>query len=98
MKFGNKFNDDEQHDLIEFCRFLLEKMSEELNNSKVFIYEELNYENLSLNDAYNKYKKNDLLKENSIIKNIFYIYLNTTLKCKICNKISNSFEKYLIFL
>ena len=72
-------------------------MGKELNNSKDFKYEELNFENLSLNEAYNKYKKNDLLKENSLINDIFYIYLNKSIECKICHKINNSFQKFLDF-
>ena len=38
-------------------------MGKELNNSKDFKYEELNFENLSLNEAYNKYKKMIYLKK-----------------------------------
>ena len=90
------YNDNEQHDAIEFFLYLIDILHEDLN--KVEYYEK----EINLNESYNEeelYKmKYNLFKSrnNSIISDIFYGMTKTTINCLECKKQFHIFETYNI--
>ncbi|MCQ2820598.1 MAG: ubiquitin carboxyl-terminal hydrolase [archaeon] len=84
-----------QHDTLEFCRFLLDDISKELNKGNPRApYKELKTEGKSklvCNKEYDDYLRT---KEDSLIVDIFYGQLVSTYTCR-CGTESYSFQKFL---
>jgi ubiquitin C-terminal hydrolase len=87
-----EFCDGKQHDSMEFMRVLLEQINEELNLGQKLPYESLNYDNLSLNESFSIYNNNISQRENSIIKENFYITTISICECNLCKNISYAYE------
>ena len=86
-----------QHDTLEFCRYLLDDMSKELNKGNPKApYKELKTDGkskLQCNKEYDEYMKT---KEDSIITDVFYGELVIEYKCNKCEAPpSYSFQKFL---
>ena len=84
--------------------FLIEKLHQELNvtlengnNQKINFYQQeqdsLN-ENKVLENFFNDFK----LKNNSILSNIFYGVMSSSMKCNGCNKTKYSFQTLIIII
>ena len=80
---------------MEFGRVLLEQINKELNTSSDKTYSEIDYNNMSEIDAYQKYNKYMIEKENSIVTNTFYFDTMNICQCVNCREVSYSFQKNL---
>ena len=85
-----EFCDGEQHDSMEFCRYLLEQISDEINSGKKFLYESLDYEGMPLKESYAVYKNNIFQREN--IMKIFNLNIASKFQCNICKRESISYQ------
>ena len=92
-----KYKGEKQNDSQEFCRNLLEKMSSELNevkNNKSPYVDLSNSFSKPKKVRYDLFYDNARKKEKSIITDLFYTVMGTTLKCE-CNKEFYIFQELL---
>ncbi|XP_054162411.1 ubiquitin carboxyl-terminal hydrolase 8-like [Oppia nitens] len=84
----------QQQDAHEFLVKLLEKLHEDLNESTIRDIDTNISEDLSLQVAANKFWKNHLRKNKSIITDLFEGFIVNSLMCLTCHKTSNTFEVF----
>ena len=92
----NNFNGFFQNDSLEFLRLLLADINDELNENKNnYVYEEFDYEKkLSKIEKEKEFHTFFNQREKSIITELFYSQLITTITCP-CGYISYTFMKIL---
>ena len=91
-----QFSDLSQHDSHEMLVFLLDKIHEDLNRNMEKIYIELLEKQENENDieASNRWWKNNLRRDNSIIVDLFYGQYKSTVKCPFCDKVSITYDQF----
>ena len=92
------FNNNQQHDCIEFLRILFEDLSKANNRVKEkYSYKELETHNKDIKTIIRDFHKLFLEKENSFIIDNFYIQILNTYICQYGFE-NYSFEKMIYFL
>lgn len=90
----------EQQDSQEFFSFIICKLEEEYGNKVIIIPQLLNNNNLNVNNSLlkiisNNYINQSIRKDYSIIKDLFFGYLNSNTICSYCESKSACFESFL---
>ena len=92
----NKFRNNYQQDAMEFISILLNYFNEDLNHIREKYYSilEPQKENESDIQASERFYKYNLLRENSIIINLFNGQFQNIIKCTVCNKENKTYEPF----
>jgi len=95
--FVKKFSGYHQQDSNEFLIFLLDKLHEDLNSitNKPYIEIGEKGENESDEDASKRWWEKNLMRENSIIVDLFHGQFKSTITCSNCKRVSVSFDSYM---
>ena len=95
--FVNKFSGYAQQDSNEFLIYLLDRIHEDLNciTKKPYIEIEEKGINETDEDASKRWWEKHLLRENSIIVDLFHGQFKSTIYCNYCKRISVSFDSYM---
>ena len=95
--FVKKFSGYHQQDSNEFLIFLLDQLHEDLNSitSKPYIDIGEKGENETDEDASKRWWEKNLLRENSIIVDLFHGQFKSTITCSSCKRVSVSFDSYM---
>ena len=95
--FVKKFSGYAQQDSNEFLIYLLDKIHEDLNSisKKPYIEIEEKGKDESDEDASKRWWEMHLLRENSIIVDLFQGQFKSTITCNYCNRIAVSFDSYM---
>ena len=95
--FVIKFSGYHQQDSNEFLIFLLDKLHEDLNSvtNKPYIEIGEKGENETDEEASKRWWEKNLLRENSIIVDLFYGQFKSTITCGKCKRVSVSFDPYM---
>ena len=95
--FVNKFSGYAQQDSNEFLIYLLDRIHEDLNciTNKPYIEIKEKGTNESDEDASKRWWEKHLLRENSIIVDLFHGQFKSTIYCNYCKRISVSFDSYM---
>ncbi|KAL4476620.1 hypothetical protein ABPG72_000779 [Tetrahymena utriculariae] len=96
QQFSAIFGDGSQQDSQEFLIFLLDLLHEDLNRvKKKPVIEDKDYQS----DQYETYAaeswKNYLLRNKSIVVDLFQGQLKSTLKCLVCETVSHKFDTFM---
>ncbi|KAL4432979.1 hypothetical protein ABPG74_005352 [Tetrahymena malaccensis] len=96
QQFSPIFGDGSQQDSQEFLIFLLDLLHEDLNRvKKKPVIEDKDYQS----DQYETYAaeswKNYLLRNKSIVVDLFQGQLKSTLKCLVCQTVSHKFDTFM---
>ena len=96
-QFVKKFSGYAQQDSNEFLIYLLDKIHEDLNSvsKKPYIEIEEKGKDESDEDASKRWWEMHLLRENSIIVDLFQGQFKSTITCNYCNRIAVSFDSYM---
>ena len=96
-KFVAKFSGYAQQDSNEFLIYLLDKLHEDLNSISQKPYIEIGekQENETDEEAANRWWNKHLLRENSIIVDLFQGQFKNTINCEYCGRISVTFDSYM---
>ena len=95
--FVKKFSGYHQQDSNEFLIFLLDKLHEDLNSitNKPYIEIGEKGENETDEDASKRWWEKNLMRENSIIVDLFHGQFKSTITCSNCKRVSVSFDSYM---
>ena len=95
--FVKKFSGYHQQDSNEFLIFLLDRLHEDLNSITKKPYVEIGEkrENETDEDASKRWWEKNLLRENSIIVDLFHGQFKSTITCGNCKRVSVSFDSYM---
>lgn len=94
--FAPQFSHGTQEDSHEFLAFLLDIIHEDLNRVKNKPYiEEKDYNDDKLEEHSSEAWKNYLMRNKSIIVDLFQGQSKSTLKCLKCNHVSHKFEPFM---
>jgi len=95
--FVRKFSGYHQQDSNEFLIYLLDRIHEDLNSvtKKPYIEIEEKGENESDEVASKRWWEMHLLRENSIIVDLFHGQFRNTITCDYCNRVSVSYDSYM---
>ena len=95
--FVRKFSGYHQQDSNEFLIYLLDRIHEDLNSvsKKPYIEIEEKGENESDEEASKRWWEMHLLRENSIIVDLFHGQFKSTITCDYCNRVSVSYDSYM---
>ena len=95
--FVSKFSGYSQQDSNEFLIFLLDKIHEDLNSisKKPYIEIEEKGKDESDEDASKRWWEKHLLRENSIIVDLFHGQFKSTITCNYCERVAVSFDSYM---
>ena len=95
--FVRKFSGYSQQDSNEFLIYLLDKIHEDLNSisKKPYIEIEEKGKDESDEDASKRWWEKHLLRENSIIVDLFHGQFKSTITCNYCNRVAVSFDSYM---
>ena len=96
-QFVRKFSGYAQQDSNEFLIYLLDKIHEDLNSisKKPYIEIDEKGKDETDEDASKRWWKMHLLRENSIIVDLFQGQFKSTITCNYCNRIAVSFDSYM---
>jgi ubiquitin carboxyl-terminal hydrolase 4/11/15 len=97
VRFVRQFAGFSQHDSHEMLAFMLDTLHEDLNRVKDKPYIEMNEKGENENDieASNRWWKNHLIRENSIIVDLFHGQYKSVITCPECNRISITFDPFM---
>jgi len=95
--FVKKFSGYHQQDSNEFLIYLLDRIHEDLNSvsKKPYIEIKEKGENESDEDASIRWWETHLLRENSIIVDLFHGQFKNTITCDYCNRVSVTYDSYI---
>ena len=95
--FVRKFSGYSQQDSNEFLIYLLDKIHEDLNSisKKPYIEIEEKGKDESDEDASKRWWKKHLLRENSIIVDLFQGQFKSTITCNYCDRVAVSFDSFM---
>ena len=95
--FVRKFSGYSQQDSNEFLIYLLDKIHEDLNSisKKPYIEIEDKRNDESDEDASKRWWEKHLLRENSIIVDLFHGQFKSTITCNYCNRVAVSFDSFM---
>ena len=96
-QFVRKFSGYAQQDSNEFLIYLLDKIHEDLNSitTKPYIEIEEKGKDESDEEASKRWWEKHLLRENSIIVDLFHGQFKSTITCNYCNRIAVNFDSYM---
>ena len=96
-QFVRKFTGYAQQDSNEFLIYLLDKIHEDLNSitTKPYIEIEEKGKDESDEEASKRWWEKHLLRENSIIVDLFHGQFKSTITCNYCNRIAVNFDSYM---
>ena len=95
--FVKKFSGFAQQDSNEFLIYLLDKIHEDLNSvsKKPYIEIEEKGNDETDEDAAKRWWEKHLLRENSIIVDLFHGQFKSTITCSYCNRVAVNFDSYM---
>ena len=95
--FVRKFSGYAQQDSNEFLIYLLDKIHEDLNSisQKPYIEIEEKRKDEEDEDASKRWWEKHLLRENSIIVDLFHGQFKSTITCNYCDRVAVSFDSYI---
>jgi ubiquitin carboxyl-terminal hydrolase 4/11/15 len=95
--FVRKFSGFAQQDSNEFLIYLLDKIHEDLNSvtKKPYIEIEEKGKDETDEDAAKRWWEKHLLRENSIIVDLFHGQFKSTITCNYCNRVAVNFDSYM---
>ena len=95
--FVNKFSGYAQQDSNEFLIYLLDRIHEDLNSITIKPYIEIEEKGINETDedASKRWWEKHLLRENSIIVDLFHGQFKSTIYCNYCKRISVSFDSFM---
>ena len=95
--FAQKFSGYHQQDSNEFLIYLLDRIHEDLNSvsKKSYLEIEEKDHNESDEDASKRWWEMYLLRENSIIVNLFHGQFKNTITCNFCNRRSITYDSFI---
>ena len=95
-QFVRKFSGYAQQDSNEFLIYLLDKIHEDLNSitNKPYIEIEEKGKEESDEEASKRWWEKHLMRENSIIVDLFHGQFKSTITCNYCNRIAVNFDSY----
>ncbi|XP_076452524.1 ubiquitin carboxyl-terminal hydrolase 32-like isoform X2 [Babylonia areolata] len=94
-KYAPRFNGFQQHDSQEFLSFLLDGLHEDLNRVHRKPYVELkDSSNRPDQEVAREQWENHLLRNQSIIVDLFHGQLRSKVRCKECSTVSTTFDPY----
>jgi ubiquitin carboxyl-terminal hydrolase 4/11/15 len=96
-QFVRKFSGYAQQDSNEFLIYLLDKIHEDLNSisTKPYIEIEEKGKEESDEEASKRWWEKHLMRENSIIVDLFHGQFKSTITCNYCNRIAVNFDSYI---
>ena len=96
-QFVRKFSGYAQQDSNEFLIYLLDKIHEDLNSisNKPYIEIEEKEKEESDEEASKRWWEKHLMRENSIIVDLFHGQFKSTITCNYCNRIAVNFDSYI---
>ena len=97
IQFAKQFSGYSQHDSQEVLTFMLDKLHEDLNKVSNKPYFEIKVQERSETDeqASNRFWKSYLLRENSIIVELFHGQYKNKVLCPQCKKVSVTYEPFV---
>ena len=97
VNFVKQFAGFSQQDSHEMLTFMLDGLHEDLNRNYEKKYVELCEQKPEENDlqASERWWKNLLVRDNSIIVDLFYGQYKSTVKCNVCSKISITYDPFM---
>lgn len=97
VRFVRQFSGFSQHDSNEMLTFMLDTLNEDLNRVREKPYVEMKEKSESETDkeASERWWKNHLSRENSIIVDLFYGQFKSVITCPECNKISITYDPFM---
>ena len=95
--FVRKFSGFAQQDSNEFLIYLLDKIHEDLNSvsNKPYIEIEEKGKDETDEEASKRWWEKHLLRENSIIVDLFHGQFKSTITCNYCNRVALNFDSYI---
>ena len=95
--FVRKFSGFAQQDSNEFLIYLLDKIHEDLNSvsNKPYIEIEEKGKDETDEEASKRWWEKHLLRENSIIVDLFHGQFKSTITCNYCNRVAVNFDSYI---
>ncbi|KAL8573322.1 hypothetical protein ACOMHN_032784 [Nucella lapillus] len=94
-KYAPRFNGFQQHDSQEFLSFLLDGLHEDLNRVHRKPYVELkDSSNRPDQEVAREQWENHLLRNQSVIVDLFHGQLRSKVRCKECSTVSTTFDPY----
>ena len=96
-RFVQKFSGFAQQDSNEFLIYLLDKIHEDLNSvtKKPYIEIEEKGKDETDEEASKRWWQKHLLRENSIIVDLFHGQFRSTITCNYCNRVAVNFDSYM---
>lgn len=95
--FVRKFSGYSQQDSNEFLIYLLDRIHEDLNSvsNKPYIEIEEKAKDESDEEASKRWWEKHLLRENSIIVDLFHGQFRSTITCNYCDRVAVSYDSYM---
>jgi ubiquitin C-terminal hydrolase/uncharacterized ubiquitin-like protein YukD len=97
VHFVRQFSGFSQHDSQEMLTYMLDTLHEDLNRVKDKPYIELSeqFQEETREQASNRWWRNHLTRENSIIVDLFHGQYKSEITCPECNKISITYDPFM---
>ncbi len=97
VRFVRQFSGFSQHDSNEMLTFMLDTLNEDLNRVKEKPYIEMKEKQKDESDieASERWWRNHLSRENSIIVDLFYGQFKSIITCPECNRISITYDPFM---